>query len=372
MSDGTPAGRRGLTRTHKRLLGGAATVAIVVAVFAFFLPQIADYRDVFDVLRGLDWQDWLVLLGALLLNLATFPPAWMVALPGLTYRQAMAMTQASTALSIVSPAGAAVGMAGSYSMLRSWGFRRGPVGLAVAVTGIWNQLANLAFPVVALALLTASGEGHAALRTAALIGAVVLVAVVSGFAVGLWKARWARRLGDLAARMVSRARRILRRGPVGWNGESFVFFRSQALGLLRRRWHVLTLATLAGHLTVFVLLVACLRVVGVTASEISMVEAFAAWALVRILGALPLTPAGVGIVEIGLTGALVAFGAPNAEAVTATLLYRALTVLPTLALGLLAAATWRSHHPAESTEPAGVADEASEPAAGRSRATGRE
>jgi uncharacterized membrane protein YbhN (UPF0104 family) len=72
--------------------------------------------------------------------------------------------------------------------------------------------------------------------------------------------------------------------------------------------------------------------------------------LVRILGAVPLTPAGVGIVEIGLSGALVAFGAPHAEADTATLLYRALTVLPTLAVGLLAAATWRTHHPGESIE----------------------
>ena len=115
--------------------------------------------------------------------------------------------------------------------------------------------------------------------------------------------------------------------------------------LLRRRWHVITITTLAGHLAVFVLLLVCLRVIGITASEVSGVEAFAAWALVRILGALPLTPAGVGFVEVGLTGALVAFGAPNAEAVAATLLYRALTVLPTLALGLLAAATWRTHHP---------------------------
>jgi uncharacterized protein (TIRG00374 family) len=129
-----------------------------------------------------------------------------------------------------------------------------------------------------------------------------------------------------------------------------VRFRSQALGLLRRRWHVITLSTLAGQLTVFVLLLVCLRVVGITGAEVTLVEAFAAWALVRVLGVLPLTPGGVGIVEIGLTGALVAFGAPNAEAVTATLLYRALTVLPTLALGLAAAATWRSHRPAESIE----------------------
>ena len=348
MSDGTPSPRKRLTRTHKRVLGASGTIAVVVAVFVFLLPQIADYREVLDVVRELDWQDWLLLAGATLLNLATFPPPWMAALPGLGFRQAMAMTQASTALAIVSPAGAAVGMAGSYSMLRSWGFASRPVGLAVAVTGIWNQLANLTFPVVALALLTAANQDHPALRTAAVVAVVILIVVLVSFSLTLSRPRRARRIGGWAARIVNRLKRLVRREPVSWSAESFVSFRAQALGLLRRRWHVITLGTLAGHLTVFVLLVVCLRVVGVSASEVSAVEAFAAWALARILGALPVTPAGVGIVEIGLTGALVAFGAPNAEAVTATLLYRALTILPTLALGLFAAATWRTHHPGES------------------------
>jgi uncharacterized membrane protein YbhN (UPF0104 family) len=120
---------------------------------------------------------------------------------------------------------------------------------------------------------------------------------------------------------------------------------------------VLTIATLVGHLTVFVLLLACLRAVGVGSSEITWIEAFAAWALVRILGALPLTPGGIGIVELGLSGALVGFGAANADAVAATLLYRAFTVLPTLGLGLLAAATWRTHHPGEPLESPGDPDE---------------
>ena len=350
MSDGTVAPRWRLTKTHKRLLGGAGTIAVVVGVFVFFLPQVANYREVADVLRSLEWQDWLLLAGATVLNLATFPPPWMAALPGLGYRQALAMSQASTALAIVSPAGAAVGIAGSYSMLRSWGFGSSPVGLAVAVTGIWNQLANLVFPVVALALLTSVDESHTALQTAALVALIVLVVVLVSFGLTLSRPSRARSIGGRAARIVNRVKALVRRKPVSWGPESFVRFRAQALDLLRRRWHVITLGTLAGHLTVFVLLVVCLRVVGVTSSEVSGVEAFAAWALVRILGAIPLTPAGVGIVEIGLTGALVAFGASNAEAVTATLLYRALTVLPTLALGLLAAATWRSHHPGGSIE----------------------
>jgi uncharacterized protein (TIRG00374 family) len=348
MSDGTPTRRRGLTKTHKRVLGGAGSLAVVVAVFVFVLPQFASYRDVLDVVRELGWQDWLLLTGAVILNLATFPPPWMAALPGLGFREAMAMTQASTALSIVSPAGAAVGMAASYSMLRSWKFGAAAVALAVAIAGIWNQLLNLAFPVVALALLTAQDQDQPALRTAALIGLAVLVVAVTAFTLVLSRAEWAWRIGDLAARLANRALRLVRRGPVEWGGASFARFRSQALELLRRRWHVITIATLAGHLTVFVLLVVCLRVTGVSNSEVSTTEAFAAWALIRILGALPLTPAGVGIVEVGLTGALVAFGASSAEAVAATLLYRALTVFPTLALGLLAAATWRTHHPGES------------------------
>jgi len=347
MSDGTPTGGRRLTKTHKRVLGGAGSIAVVVAVFVFVLPQFANYRDVFEVVRGLSWQDWLLLAGAVVLNLATFPPPWMAALPGLGFREALAMTQASTALSIVSPAGAAVGMAASYSMLRSWRYDAAAVGLAVAIAGIWNQLVNLTFPVVALALLTAQDQDHPALRTAALVGVAVLVVAVTAFALVLSRAEWASRIGDGAARLSNRLLRIVRRGPVHWGEVSFVQFRSRALELLRRRWHVITVATLAGHLTVFLLLLVCLRVTGISEAEVTVTEAFAAWALVRILGALPLTPAGVGIVEVGLTGALVAFGASNTEAVAATLLYRALTVFPTLALGLLAAATWRTHHPGE-------------------------
>jgi uncharacterized protein (TIRG00374 family) len=345
MPDDMPAPRSRLGRRGKRMLGTVGVIAVAVAVFVFVLPQIANYRDVWAVVKALEWQDWLLLAGATVLNILTFPPPWMAALPGLRFRQALVLTQASTALSIVSPAGAAVGMAGSYSMLRAWGFPVGAVGLAVAVAGIWNQLVNLAFPVVALALLTGQDQDHPALRTAALVGVAVLVVVVTGFALALSGASRARRIGDLAARLVDRVKRVFRAAPVVWSGESFVRFRTSALDLLRRRWHVITIATLVGHLTVFLLLLVCLRVVGVSGSEISTVEAFAAWSLVRILGAIPLTPAGLGFVELGLTGALVAFGASNADAVAATLLYRALSVLPTLGLGMLAGVTWRSHQP---------------------------
>ena len=74
-------------------------------------------------------------------------------------------------------------------------------------------------------------------------------------------------------------------------------------------------------------------------------RASAAWSLVRLLGSLPITPGGLGVVEVGLTGALVGFGGDNAEVVAAVLLYRFLTIVPTVVLGLLAGATWRRLKP---------------------------
>jgi uncharacterized protein (TIRG00374 family) len=111
---------------------------------------------------------------------------------------------------------------------------------------------------------------------------------------------------------------------------------------------VLTLAVLAGQMTVFLLFFVSLRVFDVSGGEVSAIEAFAAWALVRLLGSIPITPGGIGIVEVGLTTALVGFGGDNAEVVAAVLVYRFLSFVPTLALGLLAAATWRKHRPAVS------------------------
>jgi uncharacterized protein (TIRG00374 family) len=282
-----------------------------------------------------------LLMLATLLNLVTFAPPWMVALPRLGFRRAFVLTQASTASTYVAPGGAAVGVALAFAILRSWGFAARQVGLAAAVTGIWNQFALLGFPAVALALLTIQEEQNALLQTVALIGLAVFVVAAAAFVVGLSTPELARFVGDSAARLTNWVLHLFRRGAVGWTAESFVRFRNDAVGLLRRRWLVLTLATLAGQLTVFVLFLVSLRVLDVSAGEVSAVEAFAAWSLVRLLGSLPITPGGIGVVEVGLTTALVGFGGDNAEVVAAVLVYRFLTIVPTLLLGLISGATWR-------------------------------
>jgi putative heme transporter len=297
------------------------------------------------VVKDLSWPQVAALIAMTALNVATYAPPWQAALPGLSFRNAFVLSQASSASTYIAPGGPAVGVALAYGMLRSWGFPGQAVTLAAMLTGIWNQFVLLGLPSVALVLLTVVGERHPLLQTVALGGLVIFIAAAGSYAAGLSSRRLARWAGNLSARVASWALRVFRRGPVSWTGETFAAFRGQAVGLLRRRWHVLTAATLAGHLAVFLVLLTTLRVFDVSSDEVSVIEAFAAWSLVRLLGSIPITPGGLGIVELGLTTALVGFGGGNAEVVTAVLVYRFLTIVPTLLLGLLAGATWKRHRP---------------------------
>src|SRR5215472_13040418 len=183
----------------KRAVIGGVGIAVLVGTFVFILPRIADYRSVWEVVQDLTWEQIGVLVLTTIANLATYAPPWMAALPGLGYRQGTVLTLASTSSTYIAPGGAAVGVATSYAMLRAWGFSGRPVSIAVAVTGIWNQFAMLGFPIVALAVLTLQHEKNSLLQTVALIGLVVFVIAVAGFAAGLWTATLARRVGDLAA-----------------------------------------------------------------------------------------------------------------------------------------------------------------------------
>jgi putative heme transporter len=327
-----------------RIVAIAVSVVVIAGVFAFLLPKIADYGEVWGVVKGLSWQWIAVLAGAVALDVGTYAPPWMAALPGLTYLHGTRVTLASTALSTVAPGGPAAGMATSFAMLKAWGFEGRPVGLAVAVTSVWNQLVILGVPIFAVAGVVAEGGRNRTLELVAMIALAVFVVIVIGFSIGLTSPRLTRRLGDRAARIANWLKGLFHKAPVTWNGEAFVRFRDEAIELIRRRWAFLTFATLANHLTVFVVLLASLRAVGVPRGHVTIVEAFAAWALARVLGSIPITPGGLGFVELGLTGALVAFGASSAEAVAATLIYRFLTSVPMLVLGLLSAATWKVGH----------------------------
>jgi len=316
-------------------------VAVIGVVFAYVLPKIASYGKAWSVAETLSDSWILVLCGVTLLNVLSNVPPWMAALPGIGFVKAARVALASNALSIVAPGGIAVGAAAQVKLLRSWGLRGSSVALATTLTNVLGQLVTFGFPVLAIGALSAEGGHNSSLDAVAFVGVAAFVVIASGFAYVLWNAKAANQIGYAIAGGVTWTKKRFRGSPVRWGGPEFVHFRAEALQLLRRRWAVLTISMLASQLAVFLVLIVTLRALGVSGSQVTIVEAFASWSLIRALGKIPITPGGFGVEEIALTGALIGFGAHNGQAVSATLIYRFLTVFPSIAIGIAAATTFR-------------------------------
>lgn len=334
-----------------RILTTLFGVAVLGVTFLVVLPRVADYGKVWQVITDMSPGWTAVLVLATVVNLATYAPTWMVAVPGLRYLPASELSLSSTAVSNVIPAGGAAGFGTSYAILREWRVDNGTIAVAVVVTGVWNQLVNISLPVLAVVLLSLRGTPNPTLQSAAVIGVLAFAVVVVLLVLVLHSDDQARRIGAVAGRAGSALLRVVRRGPLEHLDERFVAFRNDSLDLLRTRWLWLTLAVYGGTLTVFVVLVVCLRATGVGAGDIDLTEAFAAWALVRVLTAIPITPGNLGVQELGLSGMLIGFGTSETAIVAAVLLFRVMTTVPLLVVGGISTLTWRRHEPADVRRP---------------------
>ena len=351
MTDvGAPVERRGFP--WKRVAQGLISLAIVVGIFVGVMPLIADYGDVFDTLLDMTGIEIgsLVLVG--LWNLATYWFVLVAALPGLRLREAAVVNQASTAVSNTLPAGGAIGVGVSIAMLTSWGFTIGAIGRSAIVTGIWNNFVKLGMPVIALALLALEGGITATRVTAAAIGVAVLVGAIVLFGLVLKSDRLARAIGRWLGAIVDWFRKLLRKEPTGSWDDRASAFRSDTIGLLRHRWLWLTLATLVSHLSLYLVLLLALRHVGVSQEELSWIAVLAAFSFVRLISALPITPGGVGVVELGYA-AVMTIGLDeltSAQVVAAILVFRAVTYLLPIPLGVLSYGVWKANHSWKMTE----------------------
>jgi len=330
-----------MARSRRQVVQAIVSLAVVAAIFIGVLPQVTDLSEVSDEIAAMTATE----VGGLLLvaawNLVTYLFVWVASLPGLSYGQAAVVTQATTALANTVPAGSALSIGLSYSMFASWGFKRSAITLALLVSGIWNNFVKLGLPVLALALLAVQGEAGGGRVVAALLGIAALVGAMTVFALILRTEGTARRVGTLAERAAAPAFRLLRRRPPeGWD-RAVAGFRAKTIRLLGARWHWLTLATVLSHLSLYAVLLATLRNVGVSQDEVSWVEVLAAFAFVRLLSAIPITPGGLGVIELGLIAALVTAGGDRPEVVAAVLVYRTLTYLLPIPVGVVCYGVWR-------------------------------
>jgi uncharacterized protein (TIRG00374 family) len=243
----------------------------------------------------------------------------------------------------------------TYGMLGSWGYSRSRTTTAVLVSGVWNSFIKLGMPVLALALVLLQGGAGGGRVFAALVGIAGLVAAIVVFALMLRSEEQARRFGLLAGRVATRLLRLVRRPPAtGWELAT-VKFRDRTLELVEHRWLAITVTSLISHLSLYLVLLVCLRDVGVSNAEVGWAEVLAVFAFARLVTAIPITPGGAGLVEAALIAGLVGAGGDKSQVAAAVLIYRALTWALPILVGIACYLWWRRQAwttPAQGAQPA--------------------
>jgi uncharacterized membrane protein YbhN (UPF0104 family) len=264
-------------------------------------------------------------------------------LPSIRLREAAVVNLGSNAVANTLPVGGALAMGVSWAMLSSWGVSTAEYVLYTLVSGIWNVFARLGLPILALVILAAAGQPGAGLITAAAAGLASLAAMAAGLGLLMHSESFAVRAGHTLQLVLVTACRVGRR-PTSFDiPGSLLSFRNRASALIAARGWRVTAATAASNLTLWLVLLACLRGIGLSQAEVPWQTSLAAFAFVRLLTVLPITPGGLGITELGLIATLAAGGGhrDGAQVTAAVLLYRAVTYLPPIPLGVIACLIWR-------------------------------
>ena len=328
---------------RRKVLRSVASAALVAAIFGLALPHFASYRSVWASIENMTWPYALLVAAAAAASMASYWFLICAVLPSIRLRQAAAVNLGSSAVANTLPAGGALAMGVSWAMLSSWGVSTADNVLYTLVSGIWNVFARLGLPVLALLVLATATRPGAGLIAAAAVGLLLLAALAAGLGLLVRSEAFAFRAGRVLQYAAVTACRLVRR-PASFDVPgSLLGFRRQAGALIAARGWRITVTTAAANLTLWLVLLACLRGVGLSQAQVSWQTSLAAYAFVRLLTVLPITPGGLGITELGLIGIL-ADGAGHqatAQITAAVLLYRAVTYLPPIPLGAVACLAWR-------------------------------
>jgi uncharacterized protein (TIRG00374 family) len=287
---------------------------------------------------------WPHVLLVVIAAVASLAAGWLMicaVLPSIRLREAAAVNLGSTAVANTLPAGGALAMAVSWTMLSSWGVGTAEYVLYTLVSGLWNVFARLGLPVIALLIIMTVSRPQAGLLAGAIAGLVVLGLVAAAFGLLLRSESFALRADAALQRTLRIACKLARRQSPSTGG--LQVFRGRASALLAARGWRISAATAVSSVTLWLVLLASLRGVGLSQSQVPWEASLTAFAFVRLLTVLPLTPGGAGITELGLVGILAA-GTDHKVAgqiTAAVLLYRAVTYLAPIPSGALAWVGWR-------------------------------
>lgn len=305
---------------------------IVIAIIVEYLlvPQIAGFHENLHLLAHAAY--WWIAAGFLFEVASLLVYGWltMAVLPagGPGYGRVLRIDLSTLAISHVVPAGSAVGLGLGYQLLTDAGVSSGDAVLAKAIQAVGSAVVlNVILWVAFIVSIPVHGFSP-------VYGPVAVVGIVLLTAAGV--------IVLLLTRFEYRVSPMVGRG-LGW------------LPLLSSRRVEKAVRSTAEYLRRFFTDRRLVTRVAVLAALNWLLDAGSLWACVRafghvlgvgpllvpygianVLAALPITPAGLGIVEAFLIPSLVGFGTPRGVAILGVLAWRAFNFLLPIPVGLLA------------------------------------
>ncbi len=247
--------------------------------------------------------------------------------------RALALAYSRSAIAISLPAGSAISAAYAFRQFRTGGASRRTAATVMVLSGLLSIGALALLYVTGVLAAAAVQVGNAwddkpAITRASVVLTVVLVALTGFFA---WQAHCAihpthpRRHRSLAALAPRWPRLTAVLQPV-----ADALSSSRAVG--GRHWGLALAAALTNWLTDLLCLYAVTRAFGL---PVDIVAIAAVYLTVQIVRQIPLTPGGIGVIELSLLAGLVSAGAGEASAAAAVLVYRLLSCWLIIPVGLL-------------------------------------
>jgi putative heme transporter len=339
MTIGQPGLLRPTVRWH-RVLGGAASLVLLVLILVEVVPKFASYSRAWAAMTHLDAWWWVAITGVSVINQISGVWPYQAALPGLRCWDGFLEVETTGAIANTVPAGGAVAIGMTYKMFSSFGFSAVDISTAVIATGIWNFAAKLGLPVVAVVLLAITAHPTARVLDAAVAGVVAMVVagvalwLIFRFAAGV---HWTGRLAD---RTVNWALHFFGKPATDRIERSLSEFKSQTAHIVRRRSWQLTGTTLANQLVGFVLVLIIVRAVGITAGQVTLIAVFTSFTIARLAGAIPIAPGGLGTLDAAFISLMTAFGASSSRALAADLIWRLMVYVLPIIPGIVTYVIW--------------------------------
>lgn len=304
--------------TGKRVLKIAGTVAVFAIVLVTLRDKLPAPAHVADALGGADFR-WLMIAAlAEFVSMAMFGRqqrrlllAFGVSMPR---HRALALSYSRSAISISLPAGSAVSAGYAFRQFLAGGADKAAATAVMLLSGVLSFLGlALLYTTGTLVHLSSAWQTHP-VPTAA---ATIAVLAVLGWA--------AYSLGH------TRERHWTPSGRWSWF-EPVVNTWRTARAVAPRHWALALGSAVINWTTDLLCLLAAARAFDI---QVSITELAAVYLTVQIVRQIPLTPGGIGVIEVSLLAGLVSAGADETASAAAVLAYRLLSCWLIIPFGLL-------------------------------------